>query len=197
MVQSKQQSNVYSVYVMQQACHKAFVSACICLQSVFSSDTYNWLISVDHSLTSIVCVLVSEAFHITTRLVYAVMQSRQVRQSAAENLGELTRMSMRLDQLASDLINNAKTADSLIQVIHQQDSVWIRSKSAIAYTVKFSVCSAHPEVLPLAVVTLKLQTVLWLPFKRVEQNHCRMFLVSASRTVESSLGWCRVIKSLT
>ena len=61
-------------------------------------------------------MLVSEAFHTITRLVYAVIQSRQVRQSAAENLGELTRMSMRLDQLASDLINNAKTADSLIQV---------------------------------------------------------------------------------
>lgn len=45
-----------------------------------------------------------------------VLQSRQVRQSAAENLGELTRMSMRLDQLASDLINNSKAADSAIQV---------------------------------------------------------------------------------
>ena len=38
-----------------------------------------------------------------------------MRQSAAENLGELTRMSMRVDQLASDLINNAKLADPAIQ----------------------------------------------------------------------------------
>ncbi|DBB12167.1 TPA: hypothetical protein ACH3X3_006274 [Trebouxia sp. C0006] len=42
-------------------------------------------------------------------------QARQVRQSAAENLGELTRMSMRVDQLATDLINNAKLADPAIQ----------------------------------------------------------------------------------
>ena len=47
---------------------------------------------------------------------YAVLlQARQVRQSAAENLGELTRMSMRVDQLATDLINNAKAADPAIQ----------------------------------------------------------------------------------
>ena len=38
-----------------------------------------------------------------------------MRQSAAENLGELTRMSMRVDQLATDLINNAKMADPAIQ----------------------------------------------------------------------------------
>lgn len=43
------------------------------------------------------------------------LQARQVRQSAAENLGELTRMSMRVDQLATDLINNAKMADPAIQ----------------------------------------------------------------------------------
>ena len=45
----------------------------------------------------------------------ARVQARQVRQSAAENLGELTRMSMRVDQLATDLINNAKLADPAIQ----------------------------------------------------------------------------------
>ncbi len=44
-----------------------------------------------------------------------LLQARQVRQSAAENLGELTRMSMRVDQLATDLINNAKLADPAIQ----------------------------------------------------------------------------------
>lgn len=44
-----------------------------------------------------------------------MLQARQVRQSAAENLGELTRMSMRVDQLATDLINNAKLADPAIQ----------------------------------------------------------------------------------
>ena len=43
------------------------------------------------------------------------LQARQVRQSAAENLGELTRMSMRVDQLATDLVNNAKMADPAIQ----------------------------------------------------------------------------------
>lgn len=43
------------------------------------------------------------------------LQARQVRQSAAQNLGELTRMSMRVDQLATDLINNAKMADPAIQ----------------------------------------------------------------------------------
>lgn len=34
-----------------------------------------------------------------------------MRQSAAENLGELTKMSMRVDQLATDLTNNAKVAE--------------------------------------------------------------------------------------
>ena len=46
---------------------------------------------------------------------FAWLQARQVRQSAAENLGELTRMSMRVDQLATDLVNNAKAADPAIQ----------------------------------------------------------------------------------
>ena len=39
------------------------------------------------------------------------MQARQVRQSAAENLGELTRLSMRVDNLANDLVSNACTAE--------------------------------------------------------------------------------------
>lgn len=34
-----------------------------------------------------------------------------MRQSAAENLGELTKMSVRVDQLAADLTNHAKTAE--------------------------------------------------------------------------------------
>lgn len=58
------------------------------------------------------------------KLVYGVVQSRQVRQSAAENLGELTRMSMRLDQLATDLINNAKAAESVIQVSLLSLQLW-------------------------------------------------------------------------
>ena len=63
------------------------------------------------------------------RSLCCVMQSRQVRQSAAENLGELTRMSMRLDQLASDLINNSKAADSVIQVWNTwQPSAWFYFK---------------------------------------------------------------------
>lgn len=38
-------------------------------------------------------------------------QARQVRQSAAENLGELTRLSTRVDNLAGDLVSNACTAE--------------------------------------------------------------------------------------
>jgi hypothetical protein len=38
-------------------------------------------------------------------------QARQVRQSAAENLGELTRMSMRVDNLANDLVASACAAE--------------------------------------------------------------------------------------
>ena len=38
-----------------------------------------------------------------------------MRQSAAENLGQLTRMSMRLDQLAGDLLTNCKAADPTVQ----------------------------------------------------------------------------------
>ncbi len=34
-----------------------------------------------------------------------------MRQSAAQNLGELTKMSMRVDALATDLTNNAKVAE--------------------------------------------------------------------------------------
>lgn len=42
-------------------------------------------------------------------------QARQVRQSAAQNLGELTKMSMRVDQLAGDLTTNAKTAEPALR----------------------------------------------------------------------------------
>lgn len=38
-------------------------------------------------------------------------QARQVRQSAAENLGELTRMSMRVDNLAGDLVASASASE--------------------------------------------------------------------------------------
>lgn len=38
-----------------------------------------------------------------------------MRQSAARNLGELTKMSMRVDQLASDLSANAKTAEPALR----------------------------------------------------------------------------------
>ena len=43
------------------------------------------------------------------------LQARQVRQSAAQNLGELTKMSMRVDQLAGDLTTNAKTAEPALR----------------------------------------------------------------------------------
>ena len=55
------------------------------------------------------------AFFTAMEVTCCSVQTRQVRQSAAENLGELTRMSMRVDQLATDLINNAKMADPAIQ----------------------------------------------------------------------------------
>ncbi|KAK9804294.1 hypothetical protein WJX72_005256 [[Myrmecia] bisecta] len=42
-------------------------------------------------------------------------QARQVRQSAAANLGQLTKMSLRVDQLANDLVANARTAPPAIQ----------------------------------------------------------------------------------
>ena len=42
-------------------------------------------------------------------------QARPVRQSAAVNLGELTKMSMRVDQLATDLANNARTAEPALR----------------------------------------------------------------------------------
>ena len=42
-------------------------------------------------------------------------QARPVRQSAAENLGELTKMSLRVDQLATDLATNAKTAEPALR----------------------------------------------------------------------------------
>lgn len=56
-----------------------------------------------------------EEFFPIMEVLCCSVQARQVRQSAAENLGELTRMSMRVDQLATDLINNAKMADPAIQ----------------------------------------------------------------------------------
>ena len=43
------------------------------------------------------------------------LQARQVRQSAARNLGELTKMSMRVDQLAGDLTTSAKTAEPALR----------------------------------------------------------------------------------
>ena len=59
--------------------------------------------------------LAHEHFFTVSEVTCCSLQARQVRQSAAENLGELTRMSMRVDQLATDLINNAKMADLAIQ----------------------------------------------------------------------------------
>jgi hypothetical protein len=41
----------------------------------------------------------------------AGVQARQVRQSAAQNLGEVTKMSLRVDQLASDLTNHGRAAE--------------------------------------------------------------------------------------
>ena len=42
-------------------------------------------------------------------------QARPVRQSAAQNLGELTRMSLRVDQLAADLGSSAKSAEPALR----------------------------------------------------------------------------------
>ena len=42
-------------------------------------------------------------------------QARPVRQSAAENLGELTKMSLRVDQLARDLFNNASSVEQALR----------------------------------------------------------------------------------
>ena len=53
--------------------------------------------------------------HSLSILEYLLLQARQVRQSAAENLGQLTRMSMRVDQLAGDLLTNARQADPTVQ----------------------------------------------------------------------------------
>ena len=54
---------------------------------------------------------------VTSRLTWPhfCLQTKQVRQSAAENLGQLTRMSMRVDQLAGDLLTNARQADPSVQ----------------------------------------------------------------------------------
>ena len=72
------------------------------------ADKYQLLIaSVHHSFTNPHAVPADDHD--------VLLQARQVRQSAAENLGELTRMSMRVDQLATDLINNARAADPAIQ----------------------------------------------------------------------------------
>ena len=51
----------------------------------------------------------------TAGLSRNVLQARQVRQSAARNLGELTKMSMRVDQLAGDLTTNARTAEPALR----------------------------------------------------------------------------------
>lgn len=48
-------------------------------------------------------------------LYVSAAQARQVRQSAAENLGELTRLSMRVDNLAGDLIANAVAAEPSVR----------------------------------------------------------------------------------
>ncbi len=61
------------------------------------------------------CTLARHAYMQTAGLSRSVLQARQVRQSAARNLGELTKMSMRVDQLAGDLTTNARTADPALR----------------------------------------------------------------------------------
>ena len=61
------------------------------------------------------CTLTTQAM--ACRWVTPVLlQNRAVRQVAAANLGQLVRMSPRVDQLATDLSNNARAADASIKV---------------------------------------------------------------------------------